>query len=237
MTKDKSQEKQKNPTLVAEVRKLEGRKVKTLRAQGIVPANVFGKKVKSLSVQVALKDFEPVFKDAGSTGIVELIIGSEKRPVLVHETQLNPKTGETLHIDFHQVDLKERIEADVPIEITGESPAEKQALGTVVQYLNEVKVEALPSDLPEEFVVDISNLTDVDQIIYIKDLAVDKDKVEIKAGEEEIVVKVEPPQKEEVVEAPVPAEGEAPVEGEAPAEGEPSEAENPQEEKSQENQG
>jgi large subunit ribosomal protein L25 len=206
--------------LKAEERKVEGRKVKKLRVDGILPANVFGKGVKSLSIQLTSKDFQDAYKEAGSTGIIELDLGKEKRPVLVHDVQVNAKTDEILHVDFHQVDLKERIEAEVPVELIGESPAEKQTLGTVVQYINEVKVEALPTDLPEKFVVDVSMLVEVDQTVYIKDLVVEKDKVEIKNAEDEIVVKVEPPQKEEVVEAPAPAEGEVAVEGEAPTEGE-----------------
>ena len=109
----------------------------------------------------------------------------------------------------------------VPIEIEGESPAEKQNLGTVVQQIHEIEVEALPTDLPEKIIVDASILVEVDQAIYVKDLKVDK-KVEIKTDLESIVIKVEPPTKEEVVEvaAEVPAEGEAPVEGEKPADGE-----------------
>lgn len=205
--------------LKAEKRKIEGRKVKTLREGGLVPANIFGKKIKSESVQISLKDFEKIYKDVGTTGIVELSVGTEKHPVLVHDVQVNPKTDDVLHIDFHQVDLKEKIEADVPVELTGESPAEKQALGTVVQHINAIKVEALPTDLPEKFLVDVSALSEVDQTITVKDLTVDRSKVDIKNGADEIVVKVEPPQKEEVVEAPVPAEGEVPVEGEVPAEG------------------
>ncbi len=214
--------------LKVETRKVTGRKVKNLREEGILPGNIFGKKVESASIQVPLKDFEKVYKEVGETGLVILTIGKEEKPVLVHNIQLNPKTDEMLHVDFLQVDLKEKVEAEVPVELTGESPAEKQSLGTVVQYVNEIKVEALPTDLPEKFVVDVSGMEMVDQAIKIADLKVDS-KVEIKNDPEEIVVKVEPPQKEEVVEAPeapvegegaVPAEGEQPaaVEGEAPKE-------------------
>jgi large subunit ribosomal protein L25 len=123
-------------------------------------------------------------------------------------------------VDFLQVDLKEKVEAEVPVELTGESPAEKQAIGTVVQYVNEIKVKALPMDLPEKFIVDTSELAEVDQSILVKDLKVDRTKVDIKTGQDEIVVKVEPPQKEEVVAPPAPAEGEVPAEGTVPAEGE-----------------
>lgn len=206
--------------LKAESRKIEGRKVKNLRSRGTLPGNVFGKKIKSQAVQVSLKEFDKVFKEVGETGIIELEVGSEKKPVLVHNVQFNPKTGEALHVDFHQVDLKEKIEADVPVELEGESPAEKQALGTVVQYINEVKVEALPGDLPEKFVVDVSDLTEVGQAIFVKDVKADRSKIEIKTDPEEILVKVEPPQKIEEAPAPIPTEGETPAEGATPTEGE-----------------
>lgn len=207
--------------LKAEKRTIEGRKVKNLRKEGTLPGNVYGKKIKSQAVQVNLKDFEKTYKEIGETGLLTLSIGSEERPVLIHNLQLNPISDDPVHVDFLQVDLKEKVEADIPVELIGESPTEKQAIGTVVQYLNEIKVEALPTDLPEKFEVDISVLVEVDQSIMIKDLKYDKAKVEVKTNPDEIVAKVEPPQKEEVVEAPPsPAEGEVPAEGAAETIGE-----------------
>ena len=210
-------------TLKAKARKEVGRKVKLLRKEGILPANIYGKKIKSESIQITLPDFREVYKKAGETGLIYIEVegNKEAKPVLVANIQRDPVSNATLHIDFHQVDLKEKIGAKVPVELTGESPAEKQSIGTVVQYLSEVEVEALPTDLPEKFVVDISALIEVDQSLFVKDIKVDKSKVEIKTDIESILVKVEPPQKEEVVVAPAPAEGEVPAEGAvAPAEGE-----------------
>jgi len=217
--------------LKAEKRTLEGRKVKNLRKEGMLPGNVYGKKVKSQAVQVDLKDFQKTFKEIGETGLLTLTIGSEEKPVLIHNLQFNPVSDAPIHVDFLQVDLKEKVEADIPVEISGESPAEKEGIGTVVQYINELKVEALPADLPEKFEIDASTLAEVDQSILTKNIKYDKSKVEIKSDLEAIVAKVEPPQKEEVVEVPAPAEGEvpaeggAPAEGETPAEGQPSEGE------------
>lgn len=206
--------------LKAELRTISGRKVKNLRAKGILPANVSGKKMKSEAVQVVLKDFEKIYKEAGETGLITLMVGKDQKPILVHNLQLDPVTGTPIHADFLQVDLKEKVTAMVPVELTGESPAEKQAIGTVVQQLNEIEVEALPTDLPEKFEVNVENLEAVDQAIYVKDLKYDRSKVEVKAEPEALVAKVEPPQKEEVVAPPAPAEGEVPAEGAAPAEGE-----------------
>lgn len=205
-------------TLKSEARDIFGRKVSRLRKSGKLPANIFGKNIDSSAILVDYKEFSEVFEKAGETQIIDL----SGKPVLVSNAQVDPISGMYLHIDFRQVDLKEKIEAAVPVEVEGESPAEKQNLGTVVQQLHEIEVEALPADLPEKIIVDATLLTEVDQVIYVKDLKVNKD-VEIKTDLESIVVKVEPPQKEEVVEvATAPAEGEgvAPTEGQKSAEGE-----------------
>ncbi len=213
--------------LKAKVRKQVGRKVKLLRKEGFLPANIYGKKIKSESIQIDLKEFLDVYKKVGDTKLLYI----NDRPVLVANIQKDPVSDALLHIDFHQVDLKEKVEAKVPVGLTGESPAEKQSIGTVVQYLNEIEVEALPADLPDKFEIDISKLSEVDQMVHVKDLLFDKFKIEVKTDLEEILVKVEPPQKEEVVAPPAPAEvpveGEIPVvEREAPAvEGQPTEEE------------
>lgn len=208
-------EMQKN-ILKAEKRKVLGRKVKKLRRGGVLPANIYGKKIKSLAIKLPSVDFEKVYKAIGETGIVKIIIGKQKRAVLVSNVQLDPVTDKPLHVDFHQVDLKEKTTADVPIELVGKSPAEKQSLGTVVQYIDEIEVEALPKDLPDKFEIDLSKLTEVDQAVQVKDLTVDKKKVEVKTEAEQIIVKVEPPRKEEKV-APPPPEEEVPEEAEKEA--------------------
>jgi large subunit ribosomal protein L25 len=225
--------------LEVQTRKTLGRKVKSLRKEGILPANVFGKKIKSLSLQVKLDDFIKVFKKVGETGLVTLAVkgGKGERPVLVANIQKDPLTDLPIHIDFHQVDLKEKVEAEVAVELIGESPIEKQGLGTVVLHVDEVKVEALPADLPEKFEIDASALTEVDQTVFAKDLKFDKKKVELKIDPKTIIVKVEPPQKEEVVTPPpaaeVPVEGAEPVEGKEGEEAKPAE-EAPTEEKKEE---
>lgn len=94
--------------LKAEKRSLTGRKVKSLRNEGKLPANVFGRNVKSISIQVDGKDFEKTFREVGETGLVELTLGKEKRPVLVHNVQSDPVTDTLLHVDFLQVDLKQK---------------------------------------------------------------------------------------------------------------------------------
>jgi large subunit ribosomal protein L25 len=198
--------------LTVEPRKVTGRKVKSLRAEDLIPGNVFGKDINSYAVQVNSDEFRKIYKSAGETAIVELSTGKAKKaPVLISNVQLHPVTGDVLHVDFRQVDLTKKVTAMVPVVLFGESPAEKSGIGTVVQQITEMEVEALPMELPEKFEVDISALTEVDSTVYVKDLKFDKGKIKLEADSEEIIAKVEPPQKEEEI-APPPeaaaAEGE-----------------------------
>ncbi len=126
--------------LKAEKRKVTGRKVKTLRKAGLIPANVYGKDTKSESIEINSKEFRGVFKKAGETGIISIEIGKEERPVLIHNVQVHPATDEVLHVDFLQVNLKEKVTTQIPVEIVGESPAEKSGIGTVVLLTQELEV-------------------------------------------------------------------------------------------------
>lgn len=192
----------KTHTLNAEARVVTGRKVKKLRAGGSLPANIYGNKVKSQSVSVSTKDFLKTYQEAGETGLVEVTLGKEKRPVLIHNVQFHPVSGEPLHVDLLQVDLKEKVTAQVPVETVGESPAEKQGGATVVMYLKEVEVESLPGDLPEKFEIDLSALSEVGMQVAVKDLKYDRSKIKVTQEEDQIVVKVEAQKVEEEVVMP-----------------------------------
>lgn len=181
-------------SLNAQERIILGKKVKNLRQDGKLPGHVFGKGIDSEAVTVLAKDFLKTFHQAGETGLVDLKIGSEKvRPVLIREVQYDPITGNPVHIDFYQVNLKELVKVSVPVVQIGEQP-EAVHLGEaiVLQTVNEVEVEALPSDLPEKIEVDISLLKNIDDEITIGQLNYDRSKLTIHTDQEEIVVKLAP---------------------------------------------
>lgn len=210
------------PKLAAQKRTVTGRKVKQLRREGILPANVFGKKIKSQSLQVTLQDFTKVADEVGETGLVDLVIKTEDkpRPVLITNVQSHPVTNIPLHADFHQVDLTEKVTASIPVEIIGESPAVKETGAVLITLLDEIEVEALPADLPEKFVVDIAGLKQFNDSILVKDLPIDTTKVTLKIEAEAQVVMVQEPKEEKI--APTPEEvaaTEAAVTAEAPLEG------------------
>lgn len=181
-------------SLQVQERLILGKKVKKLRKSGLLPAHVYGKAVSSVSITVSQNDFLKVFHQAGETGLIDLKIGSEKiRPVLVRGIQYNPVHGTPVHIDFYQVNLLEKVRVPVPIVLIGEDP-EAVHLGEaiVLQTLNEVEVEALPTDLVEHIKVDQANLKQIDDAITVADLKYDRDKLTILAESEEIVVKLAP---------------------------------------------
>ena len=202
-----------------------GHKAKKLRREGILPANLFGKKIKSQSLQVNLKEFLKVFEKTGETGLIDLVIDDkETRPVLVGNVQIEPVSDQPLHVDFHQVNLEEKVTVAVPIHLVGEAPAVVRDEGVLVQPLAEVEVEALPTDLPDHLEADISSLDKIDAAVRVADLKVPKGVV-VKTVQEEVVAIINPKAKEEEVapaaEEAVVAEGEKGAEeAPAPAEGE-----------------
>lgn len=183
-------------TLKAAARQVTGKKVKKLRTQGLLPVNLFGKNLKSQSLELPLKDFLIVYRKSGETGLVELAVGPKIHHVLIGNVHIDPVTRLPLHAAFHVVSLTEKIKARVAIELVGESPAVKDGLGLLLQTLNEIEVEALPTDLPEKIEVDVTGLAAVGQQIMVSDLKLSS-KIEIHTPPEEIIVKVAPAVSEE----------------------------------------
>src|SRR3982750_1170853 len=102
--------------LKAQEREVLGKKVKQLRRDGVIPAHIYGNKVETEHVAVAAKDLIPVLLQAGETGVIDLRIGAERvRPVMVRGIQHEPIRGDILHVDFYQVNLKEKVTVPVPI--------------------------------------------------------------------------------------------------------------------------
>lgn len=209
--------------LQAKQRKVFGRRVKHIRHQDKVPGNVFGPNTKSKALTIEKKELLSVFKEAGETNLIDLVVEGEKnpRPVLITDIQTHPATNEALHVDLHQVDLTEKTTADIPVETVGEAPAVEKG-GILVPFLNEIEVEALPEDLPEKFEVDISSLEEIGDTILVKDLDIDREKIKLLVEEKEPVVSIQEPEPEEEPE-PTPeeeAEEGEPEGEEAPEEGE-----------------
>lgn len=160
----------KKHTLHAKSRTETGRKVKHLRLQGLIPANIYGKQVESTPVTLTEEEFVSVYGEAGESSLVEVALDGSVRPVLIHDVQRHPVTWKTLHVELYQVNLKEKVQTKVPLSFIGESKAETDKIGVVLKPLSEVEVEALPADLPEHIDVDISSLNAVGDELHVADI-------------------------------------------------------------------
>ena len=185
-------------TLKAQKRTITGRKVKNLRKQGILPANLFGNNITSQAIQIDTKDYLKVFSQAGETSLIDLeITGAKPVPVLISDYHIDPVTSAILHVDFHQVDLTQKVTANVPIDLIGESPAVKEQGGVLNSPLSEIEIEALPTDLLERIQVDISSLKNIGDMITVSQLTVDTSKVKLNAEPDAPVVMIQEPKVEE----------------------------------------
>lgn len=151
-----------------------GRQVKRLRKEGITPAELYGRGFENIHLSVLTKEFKKVFKKAGETTIINLVLDEKKYPALIQDVSFHPVSDEVKSVDFYKVRMDEKIKVKVPLEFVGISAGVKEHDGVLVKTLHEVEVEALPADLPHVLKVDISKLEDVDQSIYVKDLEIPK---------------------------------------------------------------
>jgi len=178
----------KRHQLKVEKRTVLGKLVKKLRRDGILPCNIYGKGIESTAVQVPLKEFDAVYKEAGETGLVDVALGEKTIPTLIHNMQKDFR-GNVLHADFFQVNLKEKVKTMVPLEIVGEPKAVLDKVGLLMNILSEIEVEALPADLPENIEVNVEHLANVDDQITVADLKVPAE-VTVLTEPEQVISKI-----------------------------------------------
>lgn len=166
-------------------------------AGGRVPAVLYGNNVTTQNVWVDTLALERTFAEAGTNTIVSLVVdGGAPVNVLIYDYQTDPIANHFAHVDFYAVNMKEDVEARIPVEFTGIAPAVKELGGTLVKTLDELIVRALPSDLPREIIVDLSTLKTFDDRMTVGDLALG-DKVEILVEPDTVIVMVDEPRTEE----------------------------------------
>jgi large subunit ribosomal protein L25 len=161
---------------------------------------MYGNKIASQNILVNYLDFKRVYDKAGESALIELETEGKKVNVLVHDIQLDPMSGKFTHVDFFQVNMKEEVETEIPLEFIGESPAVKEFGGVLIKSLDEITVKCLPADLPEKYEIDISKLATFDDVIAVKDLQI-SDKIEILVDGETIIASVQEPRTQEELES------------------------------------
>ena len=216
--------------LKADKRDILGKKTRFLRRQGITPAHLFGHGIESMSLQCDTSELQQIIRRGGTSRLININITSEEqtRSAFIREIQRDTFSGQLLHVDLYQINLAEKITADIPIVLNGEAPATRSKDNMIEHMLDQLGVECLPDKLPPQIEIDISILEEAGQAIHVKDLALGAD-ITVTTDPEQIIVKVsrikvvveEVPVEEAEEEAGAEAaEGEAAPAAEAPAEGE-----------------
>ena len=188
--------------------------VNDLREKRFVPGVLYGHGIENKSITVALNEFTKTYKQAGESTLVDLVIGEDKPvKVLVHAISRNVETNIAEHVDFYQVNMNEKLHADIPVVFEGAAPAVKAQGGTLIVQIESIAVKCMPADLVDSFKVDISVLTDFTKRILISDIPNIPESMEVLRPMTAAVALVAPPR---VVEVDVIPEKE--VEGDAPEE-------------------
>lgn len=214
--------------LKADKRETTGKATRRLRHAGLLPAVVYGHNASPTSVQLDAHEFERVFSRSGRTQLIDLVVDQGRaHKVLVKEVQRSPRKNTFVHVDFHQVSLREKLQVDVPVVVTGQAEPVATGDADVLVVMHSLKVECLPTVIPEAVEVDISSLTEVEAGVRVSELQLPEGVTAV-ADPDELVVKLAARRvsavEEVEEEAAAEGEGEAAEAEEAPAEAEPSES-------------
>jgi large subunit ribosomal protein L25 len=160
--------------IAASPRSVIGKQVKVLRRTGLLPAILYGVGMEPQTLELPAHETELILQNISGSTLIDLKVGSKTHKVLIREVQRDVISRKPIHVDFLEVAMDVTINAVVPIEFVGEAPAVRDLGGVLVSGLNDIEVEALPSNLPDRISVDLSMLETFDDSITVADLQVEE---------------------------------------------------------------
>lgn len=186
--------------LQAEKRTKSGSKAsRDFRAQGKMPAVVYGPTKETESILINAKEFEKIWSEAGESTVLNLSGLGKEVSVLIQDVSFDPLYNVPTHADFYAVQTDVMVDVEVPLEFIGVAPAEKELGGTLLKVMHTLSIEALPKDLPSEIQIDISSLATFDDQLQVKDIVLPQGVI-ADADPEEVIALVQAPREEEVFE-------------------------------------
>ena len=196
-------------------RTTEGKKVKTLRNQGITPIHLYGSEFDSASMQVKMSELIDILNLAGFSSPITLNDGKNDIIAFAREVQRHPLTEQILHVDFQIVGKDDQVEVEVPINLIGESPAVKNLGGVLIKLMETIRVSSKVDSVPKSLELDISVIESLEQSILVGEIEI-AEGVQIVSDETFAVARVIPPrievEEEEEVEEEI-GEGEESEDG------------------------
>jgi large subunit ribosomal protein L25 len=174
--------------------------VSKIRAEGLIPAVVYGPKFANTSVSINYQDFVRLYNKHGETTLIAMDIDGKVTNTMIHDMELDPVSNKVIHIDFYAPEAGKKVHANVPLVFVGESAAVR-AGANLVKVLHELEVEALPENLPHSIEVDISKIVTIEDGVTVADLKLPAGVSTKHEADEVVASAVEV--KEEVESAPV----------------------------------
>ena len=170
-----------------------GHRLNELRAQGNIPAILYGPDVESQPVYVDAKEFKSTIAgEHGENVLIDLKVDSSKtQTAIIKEIQIHPVSMKIRHVDFCQIRLTEKVEVEIPVEVTGESPGVKMEGGVLEHIIRELPVKCLPTEIPDNFVMDVTGLG-IGDALKVSDVRISGD-IEILSDPDSIVLHIVPP--------------------------------------------
>ncbi len=184
--------------LKTEKRTLLGRASAGLRKKGLIPAELYGHGIANLHLALNTRDFEKVYREAGENTVINIMVDGKPHPALIYYVERDYLKDELLAVDLYQVNMKEELQTEIPLDFKGESPAIKES-GVLIKAMDVVEVRALPQNLPESIAVDLTKLEKIGDSIYVRDL-IQSDKFEYLVEPDTVVASITEQVEEEVVE-------------------------------------
>ena len=202
------------PKLSVQPRSVRGKDVAKLRRKGLLPGVIYGLGQDSQAIEVDAHEFDLMHRQAGRHAVVDLHLdGGRPRPVLLHAIQEHPVSRKAIHVDFLAVNMEEERTVDVPIVMTGQSEAIDRMGGVLLHFRDAVLVRSKPDDLPSSLELDITPLTDCEQVLHASDLQMPPG-VTLVTDPAEALARVQAPRLEEAEPEVEQAEGVEVAEGE-----------------------
>ena len=178
-------------------RTVTGKKVKTLRKQGMVPVHLYGNRLDSGAFQVETLVLQKLLRQVGTNIPLSIKVKGKRGQDIcfVREVQRHPVTEDLLHVDFMRVDVSQTVRAEVPIVFEGTAPAVRLMGGTLLGSIQSILVESLPMNVPASIQIDVSDLDDFEKSIHVSDISVDPE-VTVLTSLDDLIARVSPPRVE-----------------------------------------
>lgn len=155
--------------LNAEIREEIGKnKAKKIRKENEIPAIIYERNRESIPVKIDGIEFMKVFREAGTSNLIDLSLEDETTPVIIKSVQKDPIKGNVIHVDLQRLDMKEKIKVEVPIILHNRDKIKNQP-SVLMQMIESLEIECLPGDMPEAIEIDVEDL-DFNEPIKVKNL-------------------------------------------------------------------